>query len=177
MSPPAPLEFPRLWDGALTFEQFMATTGEKYRPLWEGIYRHAKAPEWAATALDGRKLHLLAIIEEWCIDTSSTTPFLQRLAETVPGIELRILLRDRNLDVMDHYLTNGGRAIPVVIVLDEAFRELGHWGPRPAELQAWVTENKGVVTSAEKVKHTRSWYARDQGDTTVRELLEAIREP
>ena len=47
---------------------------------------------------------------------------------------------------MDQYLTNGSRSIPIVIVLDDDFRELGHWGPRPAELQAWVMANRGTIT-------------------------------
>ena len=58
----------------------------------------------------------------------------------MPGLELRIVLRDEHPEVMDRYLTNGSRSIPIVIALDEEFRELGHWGPRPRELQAWVME-------------------------------------
>ena len=52
-------------------------------------------------------------------------------ADAVPGLELRMLRRDQHPEVMDRYLTNGSRSIPIVIVLDEEFRELGHWGPRP----------------------------------------------
>ena len=72
---------------------------------------------------------------------------------------------------MDRYLTNGSRSIPIVIVLDESFRELGHWGPRPGELQAWVMENRPVVPKAELYPQIRQWYARDRGETTLREVL------
>jgi hypothetical protein len=58
-------------------------------------------------------------------------------------------------------------------VLDEAFRELGHWGPRPAELQAWVTENRDMVSKEERLLHTRKWYARDRGESTIKEVLQA----
>jgi hypothetical protein len=74
---------------------------------------------------------------------------------------------------MDRYLTNGARAIPIVIVLDESFRALGHWGPRPAELQAWVMENRLRVPKAELYPQVRRWYARDRGETTLREVLAA----
>ena len=113
------------------------------------------------------------LAEDWCMDTTNTAPFLARFAEAVPGVSLRFLLRDENPEVMDRYLYNGSRSIPVVIILDEAYRELGHWGPRPAELQAWVRENKDVVTSDERLLHTRKWYARDKGETTIREVLTA----
>ena len=69
-------------------------------------------------------------------------PVLAKLAATVPGLELRVILRDQHPEVMDRYLTNGSRSIPIVIALDEQFRELGHWGPRPRELQAWVMANR-----------------------------------
>jgi len=155
------IDFAKVWERALTFDQFVALARPQHRPLWEGIYRNAKAPEWAAMAVDGRTLNLLAITEDWCIDTSSTVPFIARVAETVPGVHLRLILRDANPEIMDRYLTNGARSIPVVIVLDSNFREL----------QAWVLANKGKIPTAEQVKEERRWYARDTGETTIREVL------
>jgi hypothetical protein len=170
----APLDFRKIWQDALSFEQFVARARPEHRPLWEGIYRHAKAPEWAISALSGWRLHLLAISEDWCMDTSSTIPFLQRLAESVAGIDLRLILRDANPDIMNRYLTNGTRSIPVLIILDENFREIGRWGPRPAALQAWVLANRPLLPTGEVVKEERRWYARDKGETTIREVLNSI---
>lgn len=170
-----PLDFEKIWQGALTFEQFMAQVRPVHQALWQGIYRHATAPEWAAELVNGRKLHLLAITEDWCLDTSNTIPFLARVTESVPGVDLRLILRDANPGIMDRYLTNGSRSIPVLIILDAEFREVGRWGPRPSELQAWVMANKDVIPRAEKLKEERRWYARDKGETTVREVLEAAK--
>jgi hypothetical protein len=60
-----------------------------------------------------------------------------------------------------------------VIALDEEFRELGHWGPRPRVLQAWVMANRVIVPKAELYPQVRQWYARDRGETTLREVLTA----
>jgi len=169
------VDFETIWRDALTFEQFLALARPEHRPLWDGIYRHAKSPEWAADLVNGRTLHLLAITEDWCVDTSSTIPFLARVTEAVRGVQLRLILRDANPGIMDRYLTNGARSIPVVIVLDGEFREVGRWGPRPAELQAWVLANRPLLPKGEVVKEERRWYARDAGETTVREVLGAIR--
>ena len=87
-------------------------------------------------------------------------------------MELRVILRDQNPEVMDRYLTNGARSIPVVIALDESYREIGHWGPRPTELQAWVMANRGTMPKSELYPQVRKWYARDRGETTLREVLE-----
>jgi hypothetical protein len=170
----APLDLEDLWGRALTVREFLERAKEPYRSLWEGIHRHARAPEWSSGAVPaGTVLRMIMIAEDWCMDTNNTAPFLARFAEAVPGVSIRFLLRDENPGVMDRYLYNGTRSIPVVIVLDEAFRELGHWGPRPAELQAWVTENRDMVSKEERLLHTRKWYARDRGESTIKEVLQA----
>ena len=113
------------------------------------------------------------IAEDWCGDASSTVPVLAKLAANTPGVELRIILRDQHPEVMDRYLTNGSRSIPIVIALDEGFAELGHWGPRPAELQSWVMANRQTVPKTELYPQVRRWYARDHGESTLREVLAA----
>jgi hypothetical protein len=166
------LDFKTLWDGALTFPEFLAASS-KHKGLWEGIYAIARVPAWAtATPAPGAR-RLLVLAEDWCGDASSTLPLVAKLVDQRPGLELRIIRRDENPAVMDQYLTNGSRSIPIVIALDQDFRELGHWGPRPRELQAWVMANRGTVPKAELYPKIRQWYARDRGESTVREVLEA----
>lgn len=165
--------FRELWEVALPYERFVAAS-EQHRGLWEGIYRLMRVPEWAFQAVPpGTRRRLLVIAEDWCGDASSTIPAVARFADAVPGMELRVLRRDEHPELMDRYLTNGARAIPIVIVLDEAWRELGHWGPRPAALQAFVMENRPLVPKAELYPQVRRWYARDRGETTLREVLAA----
>jgi hypothetical protein len=165
------LDFKTLWDGALGYPEFLAAS-TKHRGLWEGIYAIARVPAWA-TAAPGARRRLLVLAEDWCGDASSTLPLVAKLVDHLPGFELRVLRRDENPAVMDRYLTNGSRSIPIVIVLDEDYRELGHWGPRPRELQAWVMANRGTVPKAELYPKVRQWYARDHGESTLREVLEA----
>lgn len=165
--------FRELWEVALPYERFVAAS-EQHRGLWEGIYRLMRVPEWAFQAVPpGTRRRLLVIAEDWCGDASSTIPAVARFADVVPGMELRVLRRDEHPELMDRYLTDGARAIPIVIVLDETWRELGHWGPRPAALQAFVMENRPLVPKAELYPQVRRWYARDRGETTLREVLAA----
>lgn len=165
--------FRELWEVALPYERFVAAS-EQHRGLWEGIYRLMRVPEWAFQAVPpGTRRRLLVIAEDWCGDASSTIPAVARFADAVPGMELRVLRRDEHPELMDRYLTDGARAIPIVIVLDEAWGELGHWGPRPAALQAFVMENRPLIPKAELYPQVRRWYARDRGETTLREVLAA----
>jgi hypothetical protein len=164
------MDFRELWQSARTFDQFVSAAGDTYRGLWEAIYRTARVPDWAGVP-GGRQRHLLVIAEDWCGDAVNTVPVLARWAEATPGLSLRIIRRDEHPEVMDRYRTNGARSIPIVIVLDPEFRELGHWGPRPSELQAWVMAHKDTMPRDERYRETRRWYARDRGETAIREIL------
>ena len=165
------LDFKTLWDRALTFPDFLAAS-TKHKGLWEGIYAIARLPVWATGTPTPGTRRLLILAEDWCGDASSTVPLVAKLVDHVAGLELRVLRRDENPDVMDRYLTNGSRSIPIIIALDEDYRELGHWGPRPRELQAWVMANRGAVPKGELYPKVRQWYARDQGESTLREVLQ-----
>lgn len=168
-------DFKSLWQQALPFHEYVKTTAEEHRGLWEGVYRLARLPEWSQSILPPGSTHrLLVIAEDWCGDAVNTIPALQKWAESVDGLSLRILQRDQNPELMDRYLTNGARSIPIVIGLDEEFNELGHWGPRPTELQAWVMANKDSMPKPERYKEVRRWYARDHGESTIREVGEAL---
>jgi hypothetical protein len=168
-----PWPFAPLWDQALTYDRFVAESTE-HCGLWTGVYRTARIPDWAKDAVVklGRRFRFVVLAEDWCGDASSTIPVLARWAEETRAIELRILRRDEHPEVMDRYLANGARAIPVVIVLTEAMEEVGHWGSRPAELQALVLRERGQGrTSRMYFPDVRHWYAQDKGESTLREVL------
>ncbi len=165
--------FSSLWDAALPYHQFVRESHE-HCELWTGVYRTAKIPRWAKqdVARLGPRFRLVVLAEDWCGDASSTVPVLAKWAEETGAIELRVLRRDQYPQVMDRYLTNGARAIPIVIVLTEAMEELGHWGSRPAELQAFVTAERAKGrTATDYFAEVRRWYAKDKGESTLREVL------
>ncbi len=167
-----PLDFAPLWSQGLPYDVFVEQAG-KNAALWRGVYQTTAIPEWAVGAACDRldRVRLLVIAEDWCGDAGNTVPVLARLGDEANGLELRILRRDDHPEVMNAYLTNGSRSIPIVIALDRDFRELGYWGPRPRELQKWVMEHRDRISATERYRETRRWYARDRGESTLRELL------
>jgi len=170
-----PLEFRRVWEGAISFSQF-AEQAEKNEGLWDGVYRKTVVPSWALRKLrdHGAELYLLVITEDWCGDAANTVPVLAKLGDEADRLETRLIKRDENPDVMDRYLTNGARSIPIAILLNAEFEEIGHWGPRPSELQQWVMDNKDTIPIEERYPLVRRWYAKDKGESTLREVLELL---
>ena len=154
------------------FAEFMA------KPLanklfWEQVYKRAiVSDELAARARSlGGRWHLLVLNEDWCGDSVNILPYLAKLSEAAPNLELRIVRRDENLDIMDAHLTGTSRSIPIVILLDEHFSECGWWGPRPAALQRWVIEEGLKLSKEERYKQARAWYARDRGASALAEIV------
>lgn len=163
------------YDSGLTMREFVERA-EANRELWKAMTRRASAPDdlvARARLLPPRRL--LVLLEDWCGDAVNTIPVLAALVEAVPQLELRVLGRDANPDLMDAHLTGRSRSIPVVMVLDEDYVERGWWGPRPSELQCWVTSPEArAMTMAERYKEVRRWYARDHGRTTLVEVIELM---
>jgi selT/selW/selH-like putative selenoprotein len=84
-------------------------------------------------------LNVVVLAEDWCGDVINNLPVLGRLAEASGKLNVRIFLRDQNLDLMDQYLKEGQfRSIPVFVFFDQNFHELGHWIERPARISELV---------------------------------------
>lgn len=149
-----------------------------------------KLTEEAREALENidRPLIWLTLTEAWCGDAAQIIPVLEHLAQTSPNSELRLILRDEYPDIMDAFLTNGGKSIPKVIILDaESRKVLGSWGPRPEAVQQMVMQAKADLENiADKeertaryqtlVKEAQKWYARDKTRRVQHEFLAALQE-
>lgn len=122
-----------------------------------------------------RPMTWLAITESWCGDAAQILPIINKLAETNPLIQLKHVLRDEHPELMDQFLTKGARSIPVVILIDDASQEvLGHWGPRPMELQDMVYARKEAANPGpydEFQAGMQKWYTADKGQATTTEFL------
>lgn len=84
-------------------------------------------------------LRCLIIAADWCGDVVRNVPVVFRAMET-GGIPVEVLIMEQNLDVMDQFLTAGGRSIPVVIFTDTSGHVLDQWGPRPQHVQAVMNQ-------------------------------------
>ncbi|WP_054709810.1 thioredoxin family protein [Bacillus sp. JCM 19041] len=92
--------------------------------------------------LADKGIKAIVLTADWCGDAMVNVPIFQRLAQNVL-MDVRFLIRDENLELMDQYLTNGrARSIPVIVFFDREGNELGKWGPRAKAVEAIVAEWK-----------------------------------
>ncbi|MBD8034438.1 MULTISPECIES: thioredoxin family protein [Solibacillus] len=110
------------------------------------IYERFELPEDAAfiEKLHNANVHILAITEDWCGDAMINNPIIRKVAEAA-DVEIRTALRDADTDLIDRYLTNGGRAIPMYLILNESGEVITTWGPRAPQLQQLVTDMRATL--------------------------------
>lgn len=119
----------------------------------------------------------LVITESWCADAAQTIPVLGKIAEVVPAIDLKIITRDENQELMNRFLTNGTQSIPKLIVVGEDYEVLNSWGARSTAATKLVAEYKkkhGKI-DAEFKKQLQIWYNKDKGVSIVNDLFEIVK--
>ena len=128
--------------------------------------------------LNNRRQIWLVITEGWCGDAAQNIPLIEKIASQSDIIETRYILRDENLDLMDQFLTNGGRAIAKLIALDaETLDVLGTWGARPAEAQKLFENLKAQdVPKPLIMENLQRWYNNDRGRSLRAEFAGLIDE-
>ncbi|HLP63502.1 thioredoxin family protein [Flavobacterium sp.] len=119
----------------------------------------------------------LVISEGWCGDAAQILPIINKMALVSDTIELRIILRDDNEEVMNMFLTNGTKSIPKLIIIDKESGEvIGDFGPRPQGAKQLILDYKaahGVVDETAKIE-LQKWYLHDKGISTQNEIMELM---
>ncbi|WP_291727051.1 thioredoxin family protein [Bernardetia sp.] len=132
------------------------------------------------------KYYWVVMSESWCGDAAQIVPVMNKIAEEAgEKLDIRFLLRDENPDLIDAFLTNGGRAIPKLIFVkqeNEKLKIIDSWGARPAEAQKLVVEYKEKVKQNPELADFKAfseslhgWYAKDKTQSTQNELAELLK--
>lgn len=184
----------KYWDEAVSYNDYLKQAGEilgnprneqdkefaeyyrlgiqRMNRMYDKYIPNADQVEKLAQKKFGGKI--LIISEAWCGDASQVIPVVVKFFEQ---FEVKITYRDQEPSLIDQYLTNGGKSIPVVIFLDENYNELAHWGPRPqagAKLFLKHKENPEAYPKEDFYVDLQTYYAKNRGLDTVEELLQLL---
>lgn len=145
--------------------------------------RVAKTIRWPESLLralgqwNAEHHHWVLITESWCGDGAMTGALVAAMAERA-GIPFEVMLRDGPVDLVQDFLTRGGRSIPIWILADHSGRVHGFWGPRPGPLQDMVDAHRSAPEPkpaySEFAEQVQLWYSRDRGLTFFREAEAAF---
>ncbi|RZN82296.1 MAG: thioredoxin family protein [Winogradskyella sp.] len=121
-----------------------------------------------------RKMTWLVLTESWCGDAAHIMPVINKVVELNDNINYKVVLRDENETLINEFLTNGGKAIPKLIIIDEETQEVVNtFGPRPSVATQLVNDYKaehGKLTPEFK-EDLQRWYNKDKGQSTIEDLV------
>jgi hypothetical protein len=168
------LDLKAIWEASQEYSAWLnATQDAKRKTEMENHLRDVPlTPEDAQfLKMIDRPVHVLALAEDWCGDVRRNVPVIARMcAENPDKLRLRCVDKETKPQLMVRYLTNGAEAIPIIVFLNDAFVEVGYWGPRPNECKRLMARGKAagkIDTARERIG---AFYAADKHQSTVREL-------
>jgi hypothetical protein len=185
-----------LLDNALTYDQYRQSIAQVLgqsdpgEQLQKMIPYYAKNAELMDEFMDSYKVNnlmlealriarpvtWLVLTEGWCGDAAFINPMLRHIEQAAHGkVQLLFVLKDSHPELMDANLTNGGRSIPKLIVLNEQLEALASWGPRPEGLQTLMPRWKAEgLQLKEIIARVHEWYRNDDTRSTQQELRNLI---
>lgn len=129
------------FDRGITKDEYIASL-EYHRDNFLKIYETFDVPEKDKQLLRKKNnLRCIVLAEVWCGHCMMDVPILLKMTEAA-GIPVKILPRDSHLELMDQYLTDGKRYIPIFIFIDEDGNEVAKWGPMAPEVEKFANELK-----------------------------------
>jgi hypothetical protein len=164
-----------VYRGGRTWHEFYEAVDARHA-LWVRNWSRAEVPaDLLARARSAGPWRILVIAEARCSDSVNSVPYIAKLAERIPGLELRVIDSTVGRPWLEAHRTPDGRAAtPTVLVLDDTFRIRACWVEQPAALQAlWlpiVARGEGSANMSMKM----DWYAEDEGREVLREIVSLL---
>jgi hypothetical protein len=166
-------------DRAISYDEYIDLLGENlslHKLHYKNFHPDKK---YAEKIKQSNALQILCITKPNCSDSIALLPIVKRISEINPQWNFRIILRDDNPDLMDKFLTNGAKAIPIFLFLDKNGELLFKWGPRPQKAQAIFEKYRDKIKSGEIEKSDvilkiRRYYAKDKGKDTSSEIFKLL---
>ena len=120
----------------------------------------------------------LVLSEGWCGDAAQILPIINKMAQKSNKVDLKIAFRDENPELMNLFLTNGGKSIPKLIIIEkETLKVVSDWGPRPSQAIKLIVDYKakfGIIDETAKTE-LQMWYLHDKGISTQDEIVDLLK--
>lgn len=121
---------------------------------------------------------VLIITEDWCPDCYREVPVMARIAEAC-GMELRVLERDQNKDVMAEFLKDGQfESIPTFVFYTRDHRYITHWIERTkfANEQMPKLQEQLAGLQGDERRAAYAKYQREHWDAWRRATIDELKE-
>jgi hypothetical protein len=161
-----------------TWDEWLEVVGETHE-AWRSRYEEARLGELRAEyQLVPGSRHVLCVVDEACTDSVGTVPYIAKACEqagAAGGVELRIFSRREHPELLSQFQSQGRLATPVCVVFDDAWVQVGRWGPRPEAAERFIAHWRPDAAGDSLDEALDLWYSADEGRSTLREFLAVLR--
>ena len=164
------------WRDGVSFAEFVGAM--KTRPdEWRKRSGWAAIPDTLAARAKAVRgpFRILAVAEEMCGDSMSSIPYLAKLVDLAPALNLRIVDSKRGRLIMEAHRTPDGRAAtPTVVVIDATDHLVACWTERPIALLQWSRTPKDSLPPGQRFAGRMAWYDDNKGRAALSEIVERL---
>jgi len=148
------------FEQATTFDQYverMKVNRENMLQFTEEVQVPAEDVEWWKKQ---GALKVFALTYDGCGDALYNIPVIAKISKLAGNIDLRVVQRDENLDLMDQYKNQGiYRSVPTFIFMDEGLNEIGNLKERSEAMTQIMEAEQIKVRRALRDQNKEPWRA------------------
>ncbi|MHA1942107.1 MAG: thioredoxin family protein [Candidatus Hodarchaeales archaeon] len=127
--------FNKLFDNGISYENYVKKSdkyNERMNDSWLATQKGVQEFKQEKIMKMNKRMHVLCIAENWCIDCANGVPVISKLADMLSNWNFRIVSRDDYREDFElHFTTAGRNKIPIIIFADEDGDEILRWIERP----------------------------------------------
>ncbi len=158
------------WEKCTTFDEYVERMTVNREKMLQHVEEVEISPEDIEWWRSRGKLNVLVLTYDSCGDALYNIPVMAKIAKLCPNIDLRVVQRDENLDIMDRYLLEGVyRAVPLFIFMDENLNEIGNLKERPLSVRKIIEAEMLALRRRLREENKEAWRAE-----MARELKEVV---
>ena len=129
------------FQSGLAFDAYVATGTPDQQSKWRDFHARVKLTDPQRSLIAGftRQVNILIISGTWCGDCVQQVPMFDHIERANPGkVALRVVDRDKNLDLAEPLTICSGLRVPTVLMLNEDFDFCSVMGDRRLPPPSWA---------------------------------------
>lgn len=146
------------FQAATTFDEYVDRMKVNKEPMQKFADEVQISPEDIKWWRNQGKLNVYVLTYDGCGDALYNIPVMAKIAKQCPNVDLRVVQRDENLDVMDQYKNQGlYRSVPTFIVMDESMAEIGNLKERAESMSQVIEAEMLKVRRGLREQNKEAW--------------------
>lgn len=162
------MKYKQIFNSGVTFQQFYDTAQDRYKNYANNAIRNYLNLERYLEKVSSitSKFNILAIGENWCIDSIINIPVVHWLEKNNENIKLKVI----DTDSYSKFMPNEKVITPTFIIMNQEYQEIGKWVQYPKRIIDVVESKDQVRVIVEKRKYRQGEYIVD----TLKEVLDIL---